>query len=243
MPVADDDAGSGPPLKAGCWYHDAVTTAQAHSAAASRRPVGRILGPDFFARPSDIVARELIGKIIWREGKGGGRLSEVEAYLPQDDPACHAAKGLTRRNAAMFGPPGTIYVFQSYGVHYLLNLVCEEIGVGSAVLVRSFAPLADGSGGKVGNGGGRGRGGDVGPAEGARGPGVVGRILGVEPSLNGLSLGATSGLFVIDDGFRAPVGVTVRVGISRGRELPLRYYMMQCAHVSRLGRRERGLIR
>ncbi len=181
------------------------------------RPSGCLLGPEFFARGADEVARDLIGKIIWREGRGGGRLSEVEAYLPANDPACHAAKGLTRRNSAMFGPPGSIYVFLSYGIHYLLNLVCEREGVGAAVLIRSF--------------------------EGARGPGVVGRLLGITPELNGSELGEPSGLYLIDDGTRPPVGVTVRVGISRGSELPLRYYWLGSPYVSRLGREERGPAR
>ncbi len=181
------------------------------------RPSGCLLAPEFFSRSAEEVARDLIGKIIWREGRGGGRLSEVEAYLPADDPACHAAKGLTRRNSAMFGPPGSIYVFLSYGVHHLLNLVCDREGVGAAVLIRSI--------------------------EGARGPGVVGRMLGITPDLNGRRLGEGSGLYVIDDGLRPPVGVTVRVGISRGCDLPLRYYWLGSPHVSRLGSRERGPVR
>ena len=106
-------------------------------------PRGEVVAPSFFASPSDQVAPRLLGTILWFSGVGGGRLTEVEAYLPEDDPACHAYRGLTRRNAAMFGPPGTIYVFQSYGVHMLLNLVCDREGVGSAVLIRSFEPLGD----------------------------------------------------------------------------------------------------
>ena len=96
------------------------------------------MGADFFARPSNEVAPELIGKILWSPERGGGRLTEVEAYLPQDDPASHAAHGPTRRNAAMFGPPGTIYVFLSYGVHYLFNLVCDKREVAAAVLIRAM---------------------------------------------------------------------------------------------------------
>ena len=106
------------------------------AAASGASPPGVALDDSFFARPSDLVAADLVGKILWARGLGGGRLTEVEAYLPHGDPACHAACGLTKRNAAMFGPPGTIYVFLSYGVHYLLNLVCEREGIGSAVLER-----------------------------------------------------------------------------------------------------------
>lgn len=190
-------------------------------------PPGMVVGPEFFARPSDIVAPDLIGKILWREGRGGGRLVEVEAYLPTDDPACHAAVGRTPRNSAMFGPPGTIYVFLSYGVHYLLNLVCDERDVGSAVLVRALSPLAEDGHSRPGG-------------TAMRGPGVVGRSLGVGPESNGRPLGLDSGLIVIDDGVRPEVGVTTRVGISKGEDLALRYYMCGSRCVSRMGRRRRG---
>jgi len=168
---------------------------------------GTPLGADFFARPSDEVAPDLIGKILWSPRRGGGRLTEVEAYLPVEDPASHSAPGPTKRNAAMFGPPGTIYVFLSYGMHYLLNLVCDRPEIGSAVLIRAFEPLC--------------------------GPGRVGKALGVHPSLNGLPLGEASGLFILDDGTRPAVGVTTRIGISRGDTLPLRYYSLDSKCVTR----------
>jgi DNA-3-methyladenine glycosylase len=166
-------------------------------------PEGAVLTSEFFARDSTDVAADLVGKILWRVGFGGGRLSEVEAYLPVGDPASHSAPGVTRRNSAMFGAPGGIYVFLSYGVHHLLNLVCDDVNVGSAVLIRSFEPL-----GEAGPDGGR---------SGAKGPGVVGRYLGVEPCLNGRSLGKDSGVFVLDDGTRPAVGRSRRIGISKGR--------------------------
>ncbi len=106
-------------------------------------PPGRALKAEFFARSADEVAPDLVGKIVWRAGVGGGRLTEVEAYLPENDPACHAARGRTPRNAAMFGPPGCLYVFLSYGMHVLLNVVCDLESRGSAVLIRSFEPLDD----------------------------------------------------------------------------------------------------
>jgi DNA-3-methyladenine glycosylase len=186
-----------------------------------------VVGPEFFARPSDIVAPDLIGKILWREGRGGGRLVEVEAYLPTDDPACHAAGGRTTRNSAMFGPPGTIYVFLSYGVHYLVNLVCDAQDVGSAVLVRALSPLT-----QAGLSDPR--------ATAIGGPGLVGRSLGVGPESNGRPLGPDSGLVVIDDGMRPVVGATTRVGISKGADLALRYYMVGSRCVSRMGQRRRG---
>jgi DNA-3-methyladenine glycosylase len=199
-------------------------------------PVGAILGPDFFARSSDQVARDLIGKILWSVDRGGGRLTEVEAYLPMEDPASHSARGWTKRNAAMFGPPGTIYVFLSYGVHYLLNIVCDREEIGSAVLIRAFEA--------AGNEGAAPRGRPMpgvrrapGPAPVQRrsfcGPGRVGKALGVHSGLNGLSLGEESGLVVVDDGTRPEVGNATRVGISRGDMLPLRYYSLGSTCVTR----------
>jgi DNA-3-methyladenine glycosylase len=181
-------------------------------------PAGVILPAAFFARPSDEVAGELIGKVIWRRGFGGGRLTEIEAYLPREDPASHSAVGRTRRNSAMFGPAGRLYVFLSYGVHELLNVVCDGEGIGSAVLIRSYQPLPveEASGGHTG----------------ACGPGRVGRALGIRLEMSGLPLGPVSQVFILDDGFRSEVGRTTRVGISQGAELPLRHYMIGSRYVS-----------
>lgn len=181
-------------------------------------PPGDVLGPDFFARPSDQVGPDLVGKILWSPALGGGRLTEVEAYLPLGDPASHAARGPTKRNAAMFGPPGTIYVFLSYGVHYLLNLVTDEAGVGSAVLIRAMEGLGAAPA--------------CGPAS-CCGPGRVGVALKVTPALDGLALGESSGLYVVDDRYRPHVGMTTRIGITRGATLPLRYYALGSTCVTR----------
>lgn len=197
-------------------------------------PSGQVLMPEFFARPSDEVAPDLIGKLLWRSGVGGGRLTEVEAYLPQNDPACHAARGRTPRNAAMFGPPGYVYVFLSYGVHVLLNLVCDRESLGSAVLIRSFEPVGD-TAQLLKNRAARGR--WARPVKTplprppsaetllSRGPGRVGQALGIHLGLNGLPLGEASGLYVIDDGAVPEIGRTTRIGISRGAHLPLRFCM------------------
>jgi DNA-3-methyladenine glycosylase len=182
------------------------------------RPTGEVTPAEFFARGSDEVATDLIGKVVWRTGFGGGRLTEVEAYLPVGDEASHAAPGKTRRNAAMFGPPGRLYVFLSYGVHFLLNFVCDTEGVGAAVLVRSFEPLAAE--------------GMTAAGQGARGPGVVGRALGISLEMSGCALGEESGMFVLDDGFRPATARAIRVGISRGQQLPLRHYMLGSRYVS-----------
>jgi len=210
-------------------------------------PPGRMLAPAFFRRPSEEVAPELIGKILWRRGVGGGRLTEVEAYLLESDPACHAARGRTRRNTSMFASPGTIYVYLSYGIHVLLNLVCEDEGVGSAVLIRSFEPMGDDSGlarnrARRGSSlGGLAR--EVAPPPALTrrrtggdvwlscGPGRVGQALGLDLGFDGLPLGETSRLYVIEDGWRGAVGRSTRIGISKGSDLPLRYYMVGSACV------------
>lgn len=218
------------------YYHRQTAAPPfAPSPRACPCPPGRLLDRTFFARSSDLVAGDLIGKILWREGVGGGRLTEVEAYLPTDDPACHAHRGQTSRNASMFGPPGTIYVYLSYGVHVLLNLVCEGEGVGSAVLVRSFDPL----GSLVGLRRNRER------ASRARttapvsdlawlscGPGRVGQALGLRLDMDGLRLGPDSGMYVVDDGFDAHAVRCRRVGISKGDLLPLRFCAAESAYVT-----------
>ena len=104
----------------------------------------RKLPRDFYARPTLEIARDLIGKVLVTQSRAGataGRIVEVEAYIGEDDPACHAAPGPTTRNAPLYGPPGFAYVYLNYGLHNLVNAVTEAEGSPAAVLVRALEPL------------------------------------------------------------------------------------------------------
>jgi DNA-3-methyladenine glycosylase len=98
------------------------------------------LPADFYVRPVLEVARALIGCTV-EHGVSAGVIVETEAYH-ETEPACHAFIGLTRRTKTLFGEPGRAYVYRSYGIHALLNAVCEPEGVGAAVLIRALAPVA-----------------------------------------------------------------------------------------------------
>lgn len=108
--------------------------------AASDRP----LPASFYARPTLTVARDLLGARLVHEtsdGRIAGAIVEVEAYIGESDPGCHAAPGPTPRNAPLYGPPGIAYVYLNYGMHALLNVVTERDGDPAAILIRAAAPL------------------------------------------------------------------------------------------------------
>ena len=99
---------------------------------------------EFYARPTLEVARDLVGMVLVSRARAGltaGRILEAEAYIGEDDPACHAAPGPTRRNAPLYGPPGYAYVYLNYGLHNLVNAVTEPAGSPAAVLIRALQPL------------------------------------------------------------------------------------------------------
>lgn len=167
-----------------------------------------VLPADFYARPVLEVAREMIGCIVEHRGVSG-RIVETEAYH-ESEPACHAFVGLTPRTRTLFGEPGVAYVYRSYGIHAMLNAVCEPVGVGAAVLIRALEPLdgieemclrRESAGRTVARSSGRGSGRQSGREQEwevqraplrdrdlCSGPGKLTQALGVELSENGSSL-------------------------------------------------------
>ena len=186
------------------------------------------LGHDFFARGVHEVARDLIGATLLVDGVGGS-IVEVEAYHPED-PASHAFRGRTARNASTFGPPGHAYVYRSYGVHWCLNLVCEEEGTAAAVLLRALEPTQGLDGMRV-----RRRTDD--PRLLCSGPGRLCEALGVTREHDGLALDRAP--FELRAGAH-PVEITTapRIGISRAAELPWRYLLAGSRFLSRAVPRE-----
>ncbi|MDP2232875.1 MAG: DNA-3-methyladenine glycosylase, partial [Actinomycetota bacterium] len=189
-----------------------------------------VLGPAFFARDTTQVARELIGCLLVSTKGGtptGGRIVETEAYLGHDDVGSHAAtRGITKRNAVMFGAPGRAYVYFTYGNHHMLNLVTEPEGTAGAVLIRAIEPLIGLEMMTVRRHGRPER-------ELANGPGKLAAALGLDLKDNGSTLGAgqiSVHVRVFDD---VPITTTGRVGLSVGWEAPLRFHLTDSPWVSK----------
>jgi DNA-3-methyladenine glycosylase len=177
------------------------------------------LGHDFFARPAELVAEELIGKILVHRIRGRerrARIVETEAYLGPHDLAAHSSKGLTKRTQVLFGPPGRAYVYLIYGIHQMLNLVAHKEGGGAAVLIRAAEPL-DGWEANL------------------TGPGNLAKGMHITPAENGMDATGEK-LFVIDDAQRPAVARTKRVGVDYAKhwkDEALRFYEPGNESVSR----------
>jgi len=210
----------------------------AESFPADRPAIGP-LPAGFYARPVVEVASDLIGCIVEHRPAGGppssGVIVETEAYH-DSEPACHAFVGPTPRTRTLFGPPGRAYVYRSYGIHALLNAVCEPEGVGAAVLIRALEPLEGIAEMRARRSpGGLGIGTPMREQELCSGPGKLTQALGIELSENGVDL--TRGPVRIlprEAAWRAGnVVVGTRVGITKAVELPWRFCVAGNRHVSR----------
>src|SRR6478736_5654279 len=191
---------------------------------------------EFYLRDPAVVARELIGKRLVRETSArvcGGRIVEVEAYLSRRDPACHASRGMTNRNAAMFGPPGHAYVYMIHS-RWCLNAVTEPAGVPSAILIRAIEPL---EGLELMH---QRRRTDI-VRDLARGPARLCEALAIDRTYNGWNLTAGRDLWIADDpesnGVPLRVIRSARIGVTSAHRRLLRFYLANNRFVSgRLGR-------
>ena len=182
----------------------------------------------FYARPTEEVTQDLLGKVLVRRLDAGivrGRIVEVEAYHGENDPGSHAFRGRTERTEVMFGPPGHVYVYFTYGKHFCMNVVAEEQGKAGAALLRALEPLA-GIALMEANRGARS------VVNLCNGPAKLCEALAITNRQNGADLEGSE-IWIEDDGY-APgeVAVTSRVGLTRGVEFPLRYFLSGNPYVS-----------
>lgn len=188
----------------------------------------------FYDRPTLTVARDLLGCVLVRALDGqrlAGRIVETEAYIGAEDQACHARAGITPRTKIMFGPPGHAYVYFTYGMHWLLNVVTEPEGIGAAVLIRAVEPL-DGLETIAAHRAGRPR------REWTSGPAKLTRALAIDGALNGVPL--SGGALFIERGAPIPpedIRTGPRIGIDSApepwRSKPWRLWIAGSSDVSK----------
>lgn len=190
----------------------------------------QVLPREFYRRHPTVVAPELLNKILVRDDGRCARIVEVEAYAGSEDPAAHSFRGKTARNATMFGPPGHLYVYFTYGMHWGSNAVCGEVGEGVGVLLRAAQPLnrldfmylARPAAKR--------------PIDLASGPGKLSQAFGIDRAHDGADLvSGDRGIRIVSDGLpppRAPV-IGPRVGISKAVDLPWRWSVPDQPYVSR----------
>jgi DNA-3-methyladenine glycosylase len=187
----------------------------------------------FYDRPTLDVARDLLGKVLVHRARGvvtSGRIVEVEAYIGESDPACHAAPGPTPRNAPLYGPPGFSYIYLNYGIHHLMNVVTEPDQCPAAVLIRALEPIEGiaamhrrrlrvGAGGHVRSAR------DIPRDELCRGPGNLGRAMRITLAENRLDL-LGDRLFLEDaPALTDTISWGPRIGIRLGQDRPWRAWV------------------
>jgi DNA-3-methyladenine glycosylase len=189
--------------------------------------VSKALTRSFFARPATAVAPQLLGKVLIRTFPSGlrvaARIVETEAY-EQDDPASHSFRGQTPRNSVMFGPPGHLYVYFTYGMHHCMNVVTGPPGVGSAVLLRAGEPL-EGIREMIRR---RGRQDPL-----CSGPARWCQAFGIDRSFDGIDLLQKGPVSLEDGPVPGPILVTTRVGVRQGDDLRRRFVVAANPFVSR----------
>jgi DNA-3-methyladenine glycosylase len=192
----------------------------------------------FFTRPAEVVAADLLGAVVVSSLDGeltAGRIVETEAYLGYDDPASHGYRHRRNaRNQALFGPPGSWYVYLSYGMHWCANLVCQRTGLASAVLLRALEPVQ-------GLDTMRRRRGPVPDRELCSGPGKLCQALGITRGLDGMRMSRSAVL--VHRARRnepAAMGVTPRIGITKAADWPLRFVVAGSPWLSRRSLIQRG---
>ena len=189
------------------------------AAAAERLDAG------FFTRSVHTVAHELIGCRLFYDGCGG-TIVETESY-ERDDPACHAYVGLTKRTEVLFGPPGRVYVYLSYGIHSLLNFVCEPEGEAAAVLIRALEPTEELDAMRL-------RRGERPDTDLCSGPGKLTEALGIGLEVNDTGLSADPFLLLPPEpGWNGEVVAGPRVGITKAVERPWRFSLAGSDFVSK----------
>ena len=197
----------------------------------NRDAPARSLGREFFARSALEVAPELLNKVLVVPDGRAGRIVEVEAYRGADDPGSHGFRGRAKRNATMFGPPGHLYVYFTYGMHWCANVVAETDGVAAAVLLRALTPLQGLDAMYAARGLAARRHRDL-----CSGPAKLTQALGIDGDLDGTDLvSGDRGVIIVDDGQPSPStpAVTTRIGLSNGADLPWRFYVEGPPDISR----------
>ncbi len=195
-------------------------------------PDWRAVPRDFYRRHPAVVAPELLNKILLRADGRAGRIVEVEAYAGGEDPAAHSHRGPTARNRTMFGEPGHLYVYFTYGMHWGSNAVCGEPGEGWGVLLRAMEPLRGVEAMRLLRPKAR-RERDL-----ANGPGKLSQAMGLTREQDGADLvSGAQGIALVDDGMPPPrrAAIGPRVGISKAVDFPWRFHVPGSLYVS--GRR------